>query len=105
VAENTSKKTKGPAQGERRLRVSYSPDGFRGVKDFDDELAAVMVAEHRATYVDDDTPLGAEELEGPEFRMPMSASADTSSNGAEGSTTAASTASSTTSSSSSPSTR
>ncbi len=95
----TSKKTKAPGPGERRVRITYSPDGFRGIKDVDAELAAIMVAEHRAAYVDADTPLGEEPLEGPEFRAPLSASADTSSNGAEGSATAASTTSSSSASS------
>lgn len=81
------------AKGQRRVHVSYSPDGFRGVRDYDADYAEALVQDRRAKYVADDTPLGEDEPPAGEFRGPLNASADTSSNGAEGSATAGSTAS------------
>ncbi len=51
-------KVKKPDEGHRRVRVTYSPDGFRGVKDLPTAEAARLVADKRAVYVPDDTPRG-----------------------------------------------
>jgi hypothetical protein len=89
-----TKKTSRPAAGHRRVRVSYSPDGFRGVRDYDAEIAAIMVAEQRAAYVADDTPLGEDTPPEGEFRGPLSTQADTSASRADTPTSMSTTVSS-----------
>lgn len=98
MAESSSK-SKGRASaplGHTRVRVTYSRDGFRGVKDLPDDVARIMIDEHRAHLVDADTPLGEDEPAG-EMALPLgNATNNTSSSGTEGSATAhTSTASST----------
>lgn len=60
--------------GHRRVRILYSPDGFRGVKDVPDDLAAILVDESRAAYVDESTPLGEDEPPAGEFQFPATSS-------------------------------
>ncbi len=76
------------ADGYARLRVSYSPDGFRGVRDYPIDEAKLLVEERRATYVDRGTPLGEVAPTGEEFRFPVTPAPDTSGGGDTGSTTA-----------------
>jgi hypothetical protein len=97
VADDKSKSRKATAvpDGHRRIRWAYcaadtSKNGT--VEDVPADEAAIWTAEHRAVYVDDDTPLGPVEREMRPTRAPLGgASADTSSAGEPGSTTAAST--------------
>lgn len=78
----------GVPDGHRRLEVSYSPDGFRGVKDVPADEAAILVTDKRARYVDASTPLGEATPTPGEFRAPDNTGVDTSSTGDTGSATA-----------------
>lgn len=65
TAAGTQAKATPPAAGMRRVRVTYDPSGFRGVADYPEAEAKLLVDEHRAHFVGDDVPTGEDVPEEP----------------------------------------